>query len=249
MHILMHGLQENKAMKHELLLRETQLLKVRKRAMSGEDLDEKPIRIYIDGCFDMMHYGHSNALRQAKKLGDQLVVGVMNDAEIVLQKGPPVMNEQERYKAVRACKWVDEVIEAAPYEVTPEWTNKLLDEMDIDFIVHGDDPCITADGKDAYATAKDRGRFKMIKRTEGVSTTDIVGRMMLMSKEHHSKEDGLDGSELQEFGSVSSDFLATTSRYSKFCSGKVAKPQDKVIYVAGAFDLFHAGHIDFLDKA
>ena len=75
--------------------------------------------------------------------------------------------------------------------------------MQLDFIVHGDDPCITADGKDAYATAKDRGRFKMIKRTEGVSTTDIVGRMMLMSKEHHAKEDGLDGNELQEFGSVS----------------------------------------------
>ena len=41
------------------------------------------------------------------------------------------------------------------------------------------------DGQDAYAYAKSIGRFKMIKRTEGVSTTDIVGRMLLMSKEHH----------------------------------------------------------------
>ena len=47
------------------------------------------------------------------------------------QKGPPVMNEQERYKAVRACKWVDEVIEGAPYDVTPEWTNELLDKLNI----------------------------------------------------------------------------------------------------------------------
>lgn len=36
---------------------------------------KKPVRIYIDGCFDIMHSGHYNALRQAKKLGDVLVVG------------------------------------------------------------------------------------------------------------------------------------------------------------------------------
>jgi cytidyltransferase-like protein len=64
----------------------------------------KPIRIWCDGCFDMMHYGHANALRQAKREGDYLVVGVHSDADIAQHKGPPVMNEQERYRAVRACK-------------------------------------------------------------------------------------------------------------------------------------------------
>lgn len=72
----------------------------------------------MDGCFDMMHYGHANALRQvgtlcsqvnlhphtaqAKALGDELVVGLIPDAEIMRCKGPPVMNEQERLTQVSA---------------------------------------------------------------------------------------------------------------------------------------------------
>src|SRR3989338_4910335 len=75
----------------------------------------RPIRIWCDGCFDMMHHGHANALRQAKALGDVLVVGVHSDEEIRKHKGPPVMTESERYQAVAACKWVDEVVKDAPY--------------------------------------------------------------------------------------------------------------------------------------
>uniref|UniRef100_A0A7C9EJM1 ethanolamine-phosphate cytidylyltransferase n=1 Tax=Opuntia streptacantha TaxID=393608 RepID=A0A7C9EJM1_OPUST len=57
---------------------------------------KKPIRVYMDGCFDMMHYGHCNALRQARALGDQLVVGVVSDDEITANKGPPVTPLHER---------------------------------------------------------------------------------------------------------------------------------------------------------
>lgn len=56
----------------------------------------KPVRVYMDGCFDMMHYGHCNALRQARALGDQLVVGVVSDEEIIANKGPPVTPLHER---------------------------------------------------------------------------------------------------------------------------------------------------------
>ncbi|RRT62096.1 hypothetical protein B296_00015162 [Ensete ventricosum] len=111
---------------------------------------KKPVRVYMDGCFDMMHYGHCNALRQAQALGDQLVVGVI-------------------------MKWVDEVIPDAPYAITEEFMNKLFTEYNIDYIIHGDDPCLLPDGTDAYALAKKAGRYKQIKRTEGVSSTDIVG--------------------------------------------------------------------------
>lgn len=60
----------------------------------------RPIRVYMDGCFDMMHYGHCNALRQARALGDQLVVGVVSDAEITANKGPPVTPLNERFSVL-----------------------------------------------------------------------------------------------------------------------------------------------------
>jgi len=78
-------------------------------------------RIYIDGCFDMIHSGHYNAIRQAKSLGAYLVMGIHSDGEITTNKGPPVMNETERYDLARSCKWVDEVAEDAPFTPTPEW--------------------------------------------------------------------------------------------------------------------------------
>ena len=63
----------------------------------------------MDGCFDMIHSGHYNALRQAKACGDILVVGVISDEEVEKAKGPPVLTWDERADIIRACKWVDEV--------------------------------------------------------------------------------------------------------------------------------------------
>ena len=57
----------------------------------------------------MVHFGHANSLRQAKALADHLTVGVHTDEEITMHKGPPVFCEEERYRMVRAIKWVDEV--------------------------------------------------------------------------------------------------------------------------------------------
>lgn len=50
-----------------------------------------------------MHHGHFNALRQAKAMGDIVVAGVHSDAELLLHKGPTVMNENERYRSHDHC--------------------------------------------------------------------------------------------------------------------------------------------------
>ncbi|XP_030926187.1 ethanolamine-phosphate cytidylyltransferase-like isoform X1 [Quercus lobata] len=222
------------------------------------------VRVYMDGCFDMMHYGHCNALRQARALGDQLVVGVVSDPEIIANKGPPVTPLNERMIMVNGVKWVDEVIPDAPYAITEDFMKKLFDEYNIDFIIHGDDPCVLPDGTDAYALAKKAGRYKQIKRTEGVSSTDIVGRMLLCVRERpisdsnnhsslqrqfshgHSQkfEDGGSGS-----GTRVSHFLPTSRRIVQFSNGKGPRPDARIIYIDGAFDLFHAGHVEILRVA
>ncbi|EEC66861.1 hypothetical protein OsI_33354 [Oryza sativa Indica Group] len=210
----------------------------------------------MDGCFDLMHYGHANALRQAKLLGDQLVVGVVSDEEIVANKGPPVLSMEERLTLVSGLKWVDEVIPNAPYEITEEFMNTLFNKYNIDYIIHGDDPCLLPDGTDAYALAKKVGRYKQIKRTEGVSSTDIVGRILLTfkQKEAGSMETTTDanqntGATCDKVKSQLSNFLPTSRRIMQFSNGQAPSPGARVVYIDGAFDLFHAGHVEILRSA
>lgn len=239
----------------------SQLWKSRRR-------NKKPVRVYMDGCFDMMHYGHCNALRQARALGDQLIVGVVSDAEIIANKGPPVTPLHERLIMVNAVKWVDEVIPEAPYAITEEFMKKLFDEYKIDYIIHGDDPCVLPDGTDAYAHAKKAGRYKQIKRTEGVSSTDIVGRMLLCVRERSITEKNHNHSSLQRqfsnghspkfeagasaataSGTRISHFLPTSRRIVQFSNGRGPGPDSHIVYIDGAFDLFHAGHVEILRLA
>eukprot|EP01040_Poterioochromonas_malhamensis_P018932 gene18932-22232_t len=113
---------------------------------------KKEIRIWMDGVFDMMHYGHVNAFRQGRSLGTHLIVGVNSDETITKCKGKPICSEQERIDTVRGCKFVDEVVEGVPYVMNDEYREYVIKKYRIDYIVHGDDPCIV-DGKNVYESA------------------------------------------------------------------------------------------------
>jgi ethanolamine-phosphate cytidylyltransferase len=204
--------------------------------------EHKEIRIFMDGAFDLMHFGHMNAFRIAKSLGTHLVVGVNSDRSITECKGAPLMNDEERLAMVDACKFVDHVIPDCPYIMNQKYLDWVVNEHKIDFVVHGDDPCIV-DGKDVYATAKESGKFRTIPRTEGVSTTDIVGRMLLLTQ----GENGQNKSENAILG-TQSKFLTTTRLLQLFSSTIPAEITHfrRVVYMDGAWDLFHPGHVAIL---
>lgn len=77
--------------------------------------------IYTKMVADLFHPGHVNFLRNARALGDRLVVHVVNDDRVSSFKRQPVMNQAERLAVVAACRYVDEVVEDGPRIITPEF--------------------------------------------------------------------------------------------------------------------------------
>ncbi|KAG5950112.1 hypothetical protein E4U53_005478 [Claviceps sorghi] len=136
----------------------------------------RPVRVYADGVFDLFHLGHMRQLEQAKKAFPNtiLVVGVTGDEETHKRKGLTVMSAKERAESVRHCKWVDEVIEDCPWIVTPEF----LQANQLDYVAHDDLPYGADEGDDIYQPIKAAGMFLVTQRTEGVSTTGIITRIV-----------------------------------------------------------------------
>lgn len=181
-----------------------------------------------------------------------MIVGVNSDETITACKGPPVCGEHERIETVRGCKWVDEVVEGVPYIMSEEYLKYVIAKYNIDYVVHGDDPCIV-DGKDVYESAMKMGKYLTIPRTEGISTTDIVGRILLMTKSHHSsdlmKPVSLEETQVQNQLLLDSNnnntiiqrpfvrksrFLTTSHTIRLFGAGtRIPKATDKIIYLAG----------------
>ncbi|KAF2083838.1 hypothetical protein K490DRAFT_50628 [Saccharata proteae CBS 121410] len=139
---------------------------------------DRPVRVYADGVFDLFHLGHMRQLQQAKQAfpNTYLIVGVTGDKETHRRKGLTVLSGSERAESVRHCKWVDEVVEDCPWVISdaPEF----MEKHQIDYVAHDDIPYGADEGDDIYAPIKKQGKFLVTQRTEGVSTTGVITKIV-----------------------------------------------------------------------
>ncbi|EUD67776.1 ethanolamine-phosphate cytidylyltransferase [Plasmodium inui San Antonio 1] len=135
----------------------------------------KATRIYVDGIFDLSHSGHFNAMRQAKQLGDVVVVGINSDEDALNSKGVmPIYTQEERGALIAGCKWVDEVIIGTKYNVSME----LLGEYNCDYAAHGSDIAYDRNGNCCYEEVRKNNRLKIFERSYGISTTTIINHLL-----------------------------------------------------------------------
>ena len=100
----------------------------------------------------------------------------------------------------------------------------------IDCIVHGDDPCYLPDGTDAYAIPKKLGKYREIKRTEGVSTTDLVARLLEFADMNDSKKSINDDDD--DSNDTNNDSNGNKRHEARFCTtaSRIAQFAAKVSY-------------------
>ena len=218
----------------------------------------KPIRIYMDGVFDIIHSGHFNAFRQAQYLGDILVCGLNSDADVAKAKGKTLMDIKERSSLAGSSKWISEVALDTPYTPTIE----TLDTYNCDYLAHGDDIPTNEHGQTIYDDLIAKKRLRVFRRTEGISTTVIIGRLLLGMKDKFDALDEKDPKNIElkksyvelentsnlQFGTMTT-LLTTSYRISDFSNKKLPKKGDKVVYICGEFDVLHQVHIEALKKS
>jgi len=94
----------------------------------------KKKKVYTFMCLDLPHIGHINFLKEAKKLGDILIVGILTDDVIQSYKRKPVMSFAERIQIAESIRYIDIAIEQ--HSLDPTY---LLKEFNPDVLCHGDD--------------------------------------------------------------------------------------------------------------
>jgi len=154
---------------HRKIVRLPELRKI----LEGERLKGRKV-VFTNGCFDLIHAGHVSLLQFARSKGDVLVVGMNNDASVRRLKGKtrPILLERERGAILAALESVDYVVPFA--EDTPQ---RLIRALRPDVLVKGEDysdkPVVGREDVE-----RGGGRVELAPLVRGVSTTDIVERIL-----------------------------------------------------------------------
>jgi rfaE bifunctional protein nucleotidyltransferase chain/domain len=127
--------------------------------------------VFTNGCFDLLHRGHLHLLREAKKLGDLLIVALNSDSSVKKIKGPsrPIFPQADRAELIAALEMVDYVT--------------LFDDTDPRRIIKALKPHVLVKGGDwkdnivgREIVEENGGKVTHVPYLEGYSTTHIIER-------------------------------------------------------------------------
>ncbi len=126
--------------------------------------------VFTNGCFDLLHRGHVRYLREARALGDVLIVGLNSDASVARLKGPnrPIMKIDDRVAVLTALRTVDHVV--------------VFDDPTAADLVAAIQPSVYVKGGDyrseyppeARIAERYGGEFHVASYVEGISTTKVI---------------------------------------------------------------------------
>ena len=134
--------------------------------------------VLANGCFDIIHVGHLRYLRDARALGDTLVVAINSDKSVRLIKdaGRPILQESDRVELVSALRYVDYVV--------------LFDEPNVSRVLEVLRPAVHAKGTDyteETVPERDRvrqygGEIRITGDPKNHSTRDLIRKILEKAK-------------------------------------------------------------------
>ena len=142
-------------------------------SLEASKSSKEEVIVFTNGCFDIIHSGHLDLLKEARNYGDRLIVGLNSDKSISKIKGPerPIIDQSERKKILSALEFVDEVIifnEKNPL--------KLIKKLKPSILVKGADytkeQVVGGEFVESYG-----GEIKLVKLTKGKSSSKIINKL------------------------------------------------------------------------
>ncbi len=129
--------------------------------------------VVTNGCFDILHSGHIELLKQSKRLGDKLFLLINSDKSVKKNKGKfrPILKENIRFKIMNSIKYIDYIV---PFdEKTPV---NLYKKIKPNVLVKGNQYKKNQIAGNKIIT-KNGGKIKLIKMIDKISTTVIINKI------------------------------------------------------------------------
>ena len=143
------------------------------KAISAAANTSGKIVVFTNGCFDLVHRGHVHLLREAKRLGDLLIVGINSDQSVKLIKGPnrPILSENDRLQLIASMEMVNYVLlfdQPNPSNIISILRPNIL-------VKGGDWPADQVVGADIVQASG--GKVVVVPYLKGCSTTEIITKI------------------------------------------------------------------------